>query len=40
MKVALSPAEVVDRLRAAACTIVEPSPELKRLLRDTGPGSR
>ncbi len=30
------PAEAVDRLRAAARTIVESSPEFKRLLRDAG----
>ena len=30
------PAEAVDRLRAAAGTIIEASPELKRLLKDVG----
>ena len=30
------PAEAVDRLRAAAGTIIQASPELRRLLKDVG----
>ena len=30
------PPEAVDRLRAAAATIIMASPEFKRLLKDTG----
>jgi len=30
------PAEAVDRLRAAAGTIIQASPEVQRLLKDTG----